>query len=279
MKSALLRLRESQDAMSATERAVSDYVLSHQGEAVGLSIHQLAEKTFASPSTVIRMCQRVGFAGYKEFRQAVTCEVAVRRMSQGQKRGEITRSDSLDDIVDKVTYQNIMSLENTKNLVDTQVLRDCVELLGGARTVLLFGLGASLYAARDLNWKLLRLNKPCVTNDDWHTQLLQARNATEQDLAIVVSNSGESPEVIQCMNALRENRTPIVAITCRVSSPVTELADYHLYTTEDGSALQTGTMSARMSQLNIIDILFTAYANSQCGGAAKSGRTRTAGMA
>ena len=67
MKSALLRLKESRDSMSATERAVSDYVLDHQGEAMQLSIHQLAERTFASPSTVIRMCQRIGFAGYKEI--------------------------------------------------------------------------------------------------------------------------------------------------------------------------------------------------------------------
>ncbi len=44
MKSALLRLRESQDAMSATERSVSDYLLSHQGEAMDLSIHQLADR-------------------------------------------------------------------------------------------------------------------------------------------------------------------------------------------------------------------------------------------
>lgn len=263
MKSALLRLRESQDSMSATERAVSDYLLSHQGEAMGLSIHQLAEKTFASPSTVIRMCQRMGFAGYKEFRQAVTCDVAVRRMDGGQERREITQSDSLDEIVDKVTYQNMMSLQDTRDLVDTDILRACVELLNSARTVLLFGLGASLYAARDLNLKLLRLNKPCVTNDDWHTQLLQAKNATQEDLAIVVSCSGETAEVVQCMNALRENHTPIVAITRQESSPVTELADYRLYTTDNGSAIQRGTMSARISQLNIIDILFAAYANSQ----------------
>lgn len=272
MKSALLRLRESRDSMSATERAVSDYLLSHQGEAMELSIHQLAEKTFASPSTVIRMCQRIGFAGYKEFRQTVTCEVAVRRMNQGQERREITRFDSLDDIVDKVTYKNIMSLQDTRDLIDTDTLRICVELLGGARAVLLFGLGASLCAARELNRKLLRLNKPCVINNDWHTQLLQARNATEQDLAIVVSYSGRSAEMIRCMKALRENRTPIVAITRRDASPVAELADYHLYTTDDGSALLAGAMTARMSQLNLVDILFTAYANSQCGGCASEAR-------
>lgn len=262
MKSALLRLRESQDAMSATERAVSDYLLSHQGEAMGLSIHQLAEKTFASPSTVIRMCQRIGFAGYKEFRQAVTCEVAVRRMNRDQERRDITQSDSLDDIVDKVTYKNIMSLEDSKNFIDTDTLQHCVDLLRECRTVLLFGLGASLCAARDLNLKLLRLNKPCVVNDDWHAQLLQAKNASSEDLAIVVSYSGETVEVIECMKALREQGTPIIAITRHVASPVAELSDYRLYTTDNEATFRSGAMSSRISQLNIIDILFTAYANS-----------------
>ena len=263
MKSALIRLRESQDSMSATERSVSDYLLAHQGEAMGLSIHQLAEKTFASPSTVIRMCQRIGFAGYKEFRQAVTCEVAVRRFNQQEERKEITQSDSLDDIVDKVTYKNIMSLEDTKSLIDTDILQTCVDLLRDARTVLLLGRGASLEAARDLNLKLLRLNKPSQINDDRHVQMLQAKNASKDDLAIVVSYSGETAEIIECMKALREKGTPIIAITRRVASPVAELSDYRLYTTDSEAASHSGAMSSRISQLNIIDILFTAFANSE----------------
>lgn len=263
MRSALLRLRESRDSMSATERAVADYLLNHQGEAMGLSIHQLAEKTFTSPSTVIRMCQRIGFKGYKEFRQAVTCEVAVRRLDQVQERREITRSDSLDEIVDKITYQNIMSLENTKNLIDIGTLQACVNLLRDARTVLLFGLGASLCAARDLNLRFLRLNKPCVVNDDWHAQLLQAKNASKDDLAIVLSYSGETAEVVECVKALRQNRAPIIAITRQMDSQVAELSDYRLYTTDDMSAARSGAMATHISQLNVIDILFTAFANSE----------------
>lgn len=263
MKSALLRLRESRDAMSATERAVSDYLLSHQGEAMGLSIHQLAEKTFASPSTVIRMCQRIGFAGYKEFRQAVTCEVAVLRMSQEQERREITRSDSLDDIVDKVTGRNIMSLEDSKNFIDTDTLQHCVDLVREAKTVLLFGLGASLYAVRDLNLKLLRVNKPCVVNDDGRAQLLQAKNASQDDLAIVLSRSGETAEVIECMKALRERDVPIVTITRRGESRAAALSDYRLYTSDGDSDPEGEDMSTCISQLNIIDILFTAYANGE----------------
>ncbi|MBD5119307.1 MAG: MurR/RpiR family transcriptional regulator [Clostridiales bacterium] len=281
MRSALPRLRETRDSMSATERAVADYLLGHQMEAMGLSIHQLAEKTFTSPSTIIRMCQRIGFKGYKDFRQAVTCEVAVRRLDQAQERREITRSDSLEEIVDKITYQNIMSLENTKSLIDIGTLQSCVELLRDARTVLLFGLGASLCAARDLNLRFLRLNKPCVVNDDWHAQLLQAKNASQDDLAIVLSYSGETAEVVECVKALRESRAPIIAITRRVGSPVAELSDHCLYTPDTASTAHSGAMATHISQLNVIDILFTAYANSvqALGPPPKAGAVSALGMA
>ncbi len=191
----------------------------------------------------------------------MTCELAVRRLNQEQEHKEITQSDSLDDIVDKVTYKNIMSLEDTKNLIDTETLQTCVDLVRRSRT--LFGLGASLCAARDFYLKFLRLNKPCVINDDWHSQLLQAKNSDHEDLGIVVSYSGETVEVIECMKALRENGTPIIAITRRVSSPVAELSDLRLYTTDNEATFRSGAMSSRISQLNIIDILFTAFANSE----------------
>lgn len=263
MKSALIRLRESWDSISATERTIADYLLANPEEAMELSIHELAKRTFSSPSTVIRMCHRIGFNGYKEFRQAMTYEMAVRRQVKEDEQSEITRSDSIDDIIKKITYQNIMSLEDTKDLLDAKVLQQCVDLVRGCRTVLLFGLGASLCAARDAYLKFLRLNKPCVINDDWHSQFLQARNATSEDLGIVISYSGETAEVIECMKAMRENHTPIIAITRCVSSPVAELADYRLYTAANESTFRSGAMSSRISQLNIIDILYTAFANSE----------------
>ena len=111
--------------------------------------------------------------------------------------------------------------------------------------------------------KFLRLNKPCVINDDWPSQLLQAKNSGTDDLAIVVSYSGETTEVIQSMRVLRENGTPIVAITRCAPSPVAELADYRLYTTDDEATLHDGIMSSRISQLNVFDILYTAFTTAE----------------
>lgn len=261
MASALLRLRECSERFSSTERGVAERILAEPQLVVDLSVHELAQRTFSSPSTIVRMCNHTGFSGYKEFRRAVTYELAQREQTRRNDQREIRRSDSLEQIIDKITYANILSLEETRDLMDVAVLRDSVALLRKAKVIYLFGLGASLCAAQDAYLKFLRLNKLSIINEDWHSQLVQSYNATAQDAALVFSYSGVTTEVIACMKNLKKNGTPIIAITRCVQSPVYELADYRLYTAANESLFRSGAMSSRMSQLNVVDILFTAFAN------------------
>ena len=263
MGNVLLKLREQSKSFSPTEQEIAKHILNDPRLVVDLSIHELARQTFSSASTIVRLCHHTGFSGYKDFRKAVGHELAMREQSKRQEQKDITHTDSLQDIIEKITYKNIVSLEETKELMDVQVLQKCVDMIRDARVVYLFGMGASLCAARDAYLKFLRLNKLCIINEDWHSQLLQARNATREDLGIVISYSGATVEVIECMKALKVNRTPIIAITRCVNSPVTELADQKLYTTANESIFRSGAMASRTSQLNIIDILYTALANDQ----------------
>ena len=258
MTSPLLKLREASKGFTITEKEIAKHILDDPTLVEKLSIHELAKKTFASPSTIVRMCHHTGYAGYKEFRKAVISELLLREQNRKIEQRELGRPDSLEAIVETITYKNIMSLEDTKNLVDLEVMRKCITMIQNARVVYMFGMGASLCAAKDAYLKFLRLNKLCIVNEDWHSQLIQARNATKEDLGIVFSYSGNTVEVVECMKALRQNQTPIIAITRCVSSPVSELADQKLYTTANESLFRSGAMSSRISQLNIVDILYTA---------------------
>ena len=261
MNSALLRLRESSERFSSTERGVAERILADPQLVVDLSVHELAQRTFSSPSTIVRMCSHTGYSGYKEFRRAVTYELARREQTRRDEQQEIRRSDSLEQVIDKITYANILSLEETRDLLDVSVLRESVQLLKQARVIHLFGLGASLCAAKDAYLKFLRLNKLSVINEDWHSQLVQSSNATAEDVALVFSYSGATSEVVACMRNLKKNGTPIIAITRCVQTPVYELADHRLYIAANEALFRSGAMSSRMSQLNVVDILFTALAN------------------
>ena len=263
MENVLLRLRETQSAMSGTEATIAQYICAHPEEAAHLTVRELADRTYSSPSSVVRLCRFVGFAGYKEFRQELLLNVHSLGETGSHEEAKLDGTSSISDIIGSITRRNIQCLEDTQYLLNVEEVTACVELIRKARTILLFGIGASLCVARDAYLKFLRVDKPCVLNDDWHSQLLQARNATREDVAIIFSYSGQTKEMIECMEALRENGCPRIAVTRSVPSPVAKLANHCLYTATNEFTFRIGALSSRMAQLNVVDILYAAYVNAE----------------
>lgn len=261
MKSVLVRLNEYQLQMTPAESKVVQLILTDPKRAMELSVHQLAAQAFSSSATIVRMCRRLGFEGYKELKRALQYELAVRQLSEQENHGEVLQGDTLEEMVDKITYKNIASLEETKNLVDLPVLKECVDLLSSSRCIYLFGVGSSLCVARDAYLKFLRLNRPCVLDADLHSQLIQARNMTPQDLGLFISYSGQTVEMIECARVVKKIGAKMILITRFAASPLSELSDYNLYVSANESLFRNGAMSSRISQLNVIDILYTAYAS------------------
>ena len=261
MKNALLRLREACSSLSAAEQQIARFIIENPEEATLLTVRQLAQHTFTSPSSVVRVCRSVGFDGYKELRRALVGELAALGDKGRHPEAELSPTDSVREIVDKVTRKNIQSLSDSQLLLSPETVEECAHLLDRSRCVPLFGLGSSLLVAHDAYLKFLRLDKPCMVTDDWHAQLLSARNAAPDYLGIVFSYSGQTVEMIQCMEALKENGVPIIAVTRYSPSRVAELADYKLYIAANESLFRNGAMSSRIAQLNVVDILYTAYAS------------------
>lgn len=263
MKSVIVRLREYYNEASTTEKEIVKYVINHPEETSQMTVYKLAEKTFSSPASIIRMCQKNGFGGFKDFSKALIFELAMRSQSQSAEKSEITKSDSIEDIIEKVTYKNIISLEDTKNLMDPETLNKSIQLLINSENICIYGIGSSLIVAKDAQQKFMRLNKHCSVSDDWHLQLLSARNMSNRDVGIIVSYSGQTAEMIECANTMKENGVKIISITKYGTSPIVEICDYNIFVAANESTFRSGAMSSRISQLNVIDILYTGFANTQ----------------
>ena len=66
MKSVLVRIQEYSAQASGAEKGVLRFLRENPEEAAGYSIKQLADKTFSSAATIVRLCRKMGFDGYKE---------------------------------------------------------------------------------------------------------------------------------------------------------------------------------------------------------------------
>lgn len=258
MKNVLVRLREYKQQANGAEKELVDYLLKYPEEALTLNSHELAEATYTSASTLVRLCKKLGFSGYKEFSASLNYEIALRKVQQKEIGTEIGQGDRLEDIVDKVTYRSIQALEDSRKLIDMEELQKSVELLERAGTVGLFGIGSSLLAAKDMYLKYLRLNKPCICNEDYHSQIVCAKNLSCADAAVIFSYSGQTEEMLTCAKLLKERDVPLIAVTRFAENELTRLADYKLYVSANELIVRTAATASRISQLNMIDILFTA---------------------
>ena len=201
----LLRLRERERSASPAEHNVIAYVSAHPHEVVGLSVRGLADATFSSPSSILRFCKRLGFAGYKEFQRELIAELALLGDKKDVALEDISMDDSVERIVGKVMKSNVRTIEATARTLDYSVLERCAANL--------FGIGASRLVAHDLAQKLMRVDKVCHLYDDWHDQLLCAKNMHEGDMAIAFSYSGLTREVLDCTVEAQRHNCPVVAVT------------------------------------------------------------------
>ena len=68
-----------------TEKEVIDYLMNHLDLLEELSINDLAKKTYTSNATIIRLCRKTGYSGYKALKVDLIKEreVFVKEMEAG----------------------------------------------------------------------------------------------------------------------------------------------------------------------------------------------------
>lgn len=256
----LVRLRAHRQYASSAERNIIDLIQKDPHGAVTLSIRALAAATYTSPSTVVRFCRKLGCSGYKEFQRELVYELASVDERSDLALEDIERDDVTERVVRKVAASNVRSIEATERLVDAACLDVCAAALHSARVVDLFGIGASLLVAHDFDLKLTRVGKECHVYDDWHSQLLCAKNMHADDIAVVISYSGLTAEMLECARVARGRGARVIAITrLGDDTPLAREADWALGVAASEPLLRSGAMASRMSQLTVVDMLYAVY--------------------
>ena len=82
----LRKKMERAEGLTASERAAADYILKNEAEIGKMPLTALAKSSFSSNSTLIRLCRKLGFHGYKDFQLAWMLELRERELSEQDNR-------------------------------------------------------------------------------------------------------------------------------------------------------------------------------------------------
>jgi len=265
----LVRLREVIDQVNPSERKVAVYILEHPQDMISQSVAQLAANSGASQAAIVRLCKSLGVKSYQELKLKVAGDLQEQQHQQASEAGylDIQPNDSIESIIQNVSNNNIQSIRDTVKILDAEAVEQAVAALDGAKRIFFFGVGASNLIAMDAQQKFLRINKTSLSFPDPHVQLTSAVTMTPDDAAVGISYSGETNEIVRALRIAKEHGSRTISITKYGENTVSRTADIPLFTSSTETEIRSGAMASRISQLNVIDILYTGVASRNYGSA------------
>ena len=253
MESIVHKIRFLYSQMGPAERRIADYVLSHSGEIVGISISDLAQKCECGDATVVRFSRRLGLSGYQELRIKVAGELS----ASSTIGTEIAREDDCYEIFCKRIADITASLKNTETVLDRAQLDLAAQTIMRAERIVIFGLGNSAAIAQDAAHKFLRLGLSAQACCDNHLQAIIASHLKRGSVAIGIPHSGASKDIVEALRLCKIGGASTVCITNHGSSPLVAAADIALFTKSEETKHSILAMSSRIAQLAIFDSIYT----------------------
>lgn len=259
----LVRMRSALPQLQPAEHRVADVVLRDPAAAAHLSITELAEHAATSVATVARFSHSVGFSGYPQLRLALAGAAARESALGGSTRqppADLNEAETTAEIVAAIVHHEVRALQETAEHLDLSQLEEAIAAVAAAPRVEIFGIGASGLVATDLQDKLIRAGRIAFCWTEFHAAMTSAVLLDSEAVAIGISHSGATQDVVEALAAAKEAGATTIAITNFSGSPIIEYADIVLTTASRETAFRSGALASRTAQLAVVDFLFVGVA-------------------
>jgi DNA-binding MurR/RpiR family transcriptional regulator len=218
-----VRIQGSYVSLRAAEQRVADFILKYAEELIYLTVTELAERTQTSESTVVRLCQKIGYKGYQEFKIVLA-------------RDLVEPTDAIYERIEEI------------------------DAVATATRVEIYGVGGSGSIAVDAYHKCLKLGIPAIALSDSDLMGMSAALLRPGTVALGISHTGMSRDVCEALELAKSGGATTICITHRATSPITRVADIKLFTAAKETAFRSDAMSSRIAQLSIIDTVYVGVA-------------------
>jgi DNA-binding MurR/RpiR family transcriptional regulator len=256
--------RVSRTQFSSAEKRVIELLLSiAEYDVAGLPSSSIAERTGTSRSTVDRLCKRLGYSGLKDLRRALLQESRSMQgpVSSGIVSNTIAQSDSFTEIAYKVFHSaSVRAMRFADLLSHSTDLDRLVDAIRDAKSVHVFGVGASGVVALDLHQRLMRLGIRIVFSEDHHNQIAGASLMEPGDLAIAISYSGRTRPTVHAAQIAKARGASLAAILGVSSSPLEEISDMKIITPPGINLFGADAVMTRALEMMFNEVLFHCLA-------------------
>lgn len=254
--SILKQLEEPNFKATKSDRVLIEYIKENIEDVVYKPISQISKESGIGEATITRFSKKMGYSGLHDFKVTLSREI-----SGLKNRNIINKSIENDEGVmesaRKLFDSNIRILENTFNIIDGNDIEKATDMIINAKKVFFIGIGYSGMTAEDSNYKFSRIGFNCMAIGSSHDMIMMAALMDEDDVVVAISHSGETDEIIKAVSIAKENGARVISVTEDRSSRLRDVSDVSLRYFSGESILETGSISSKLAQFFVIDLVYT----------------------
>ena len=255
----LTLIKRRLSSMTAAEKRIAGFILSEPRRAVGMTMRALAAEVGVSEGSVANFASHLGFDGFTAMKIAIAGSLPE---SGAPLFENISPGDSPSVIMGKMRDNTIDALRTTCETMPESDLTRAVGMLTGAkRRIELYGIGSSAMLAEDAAFRFIKLGLPAVVIRDSYISSASALMLDPDCLALAISDTGRTHDIIKTMTIAKEKGAKTMCITCYADSPLARLCDLPLIAVSGEAVASKLATVSRLAQLLIVDTLCACIAS------------------
>lgn len=244
------KIENNYSTLTKTEKKIANFILQDQECLLSnMTLLELAKQLRLGEASIIRFCRKMGFQGFQDLKLNMAIEAA-REEDKGGSR-EIDHHREMEKMIHVI--------QNTDECVDWEKLEQAVKLMNTEGQLYFYGAGSSGLAAEIAETRFLRMGRRSKAVKESHVQTIQSAIMGPEDVLVAISVSGTTSDLCYAVKIAKNNGAKLITITNHENSPIAQMADCVLLTSAPESPVAGGTFGSIVSQLYVLDLLFSCY--------------------
>lgn len=231
---------------SSSIGTLAKYLLEYDGDLSELSVSKISDELFVSIATATRLSKRIGVDGFSQLKL---------QLAQEQFHNQASRIVYQDEVYEQYYNDITKALTISLESIDNQVIKTVSSELTSAAKINFFAVGSSNITVRYIAQKLSRINKTVTHHADSHLQYIEAMNSNSSVVAVGVSYTGLTHEILANLQLSKSRGATTVLVTTK-SGLNYDFVDYTIITPDIIERSCCKSISTRFSLVIALDLIY-----------------------
>jgi len=252
----------SKDKMSESEESIANFILGLGEELKKYSTRNIAEATYTSPASVVRLCKKLDFKGFDDFKVQFLKEIEYLDQQYGKVDANFPfkKDDTMMNAAHKISQLYEDTIKDSMSLLHHDSLQKALRLLKYSQSIHIYSFGTALNFAESFKERMLKIGKNVIISNNMDYQLYEVNCIPKGDVAILISYSGETEKIIRVAETCQKRGVPIIAVTSFGENTLSKMASCKLMmSTKESMFHNIADFSSHLSVHFILDVLYGTY--------------------